>query len=489
MKRNFLVLTFIINTFSVAQNIDLFIWAGQSNALGRKGNAVEYPIDPNNYDDQILFNWTVVNQNSSNGWINSMEPQVGYFPDGHFGPEVSFSRKLVENGYNPAIFKYTLGGTSIFEHWLTPGKGGFYDFMILDLNTAINELENQGFTINFRGFIWIQGESDSNSQEAALAYFNNLNSIINDIRIITKTMDLPIVLGVDENYFTLPNQQQPEILNAHQKLALNDDNIKFSSMYGFPKADMTHLTPTGLINHGKNIFDTYQILISGNTPLSNCTLHSEGKIVSSTKAKSWGQSFTTDCSGIISSIKFNVASNLNNSATITLYNGANCRGDILLTKTLNNLKTGNNTIAITDNLYLEKEHTYYIKISSDTDTKWRVYHSNTNKVFGNLKSYNEEENSSSCNKEFLNFDMSFSIKISDINNVNDIVLFPNPTTGIINLKSNENTTVIVYNLIGQIVYKKDNVYHQFRLNLTKGLYFVHLILKNGKNNIEKILLK
>jgi hypothetical protein len=30
-----------------------------------------------------------------------MQAQEGLFPNGHFGPEVTFSRKLKEDGFNP----------------------------------------------------------------------------------------------------------------------------------------------------------------------------------------------------------------------------------------------------------------------------------------------------------------------------------------------------------------------------------------------------
>ena len=44
-----IILAISLSTTLFAQeNIDLFIWAGQSNALGRQGNAANYPADTNN---------------------------------------------------------------------------------------------------------------------------------------------------------------------------------------------------------------------------------------------------------------------------------------------------------------------------------------------------------------------------------------------------------------------------------------------------------
>jgi len=404
-----LLINFSLTLFS-QETIDLIIWAGQSNALGRQGDAADYPDDSNNLDNQIRFNWTVANGSNSGGWT-TMQPQIGFFSDGHFGPEVTFSRRLVQEGYNPAIFKFTQGATSIFEDWLNPGNGGLYDNMITALNTAIIALENEGHTVNVRGMVWIQGESDSNSQAAASAYFNNLSLLLNDFKNnVVNNPNLPIILGVDEQYFNLTDHIQPEILNAHQDIALNNNNIKFTSMYGYPKADVTHLTPIGLIDHGENLFDSYQLLVSNEYPSENCTLSSVGNHDSFERI-SWGQSFTTDCSGILSTIAFKAITTHNDSATFTLYNGADCSSTVLFSKTLNSIEIGNNSIDLIDEeLYLDKEHSYYFDIVSNTATTWRISFSDIDTVFGVLRC-TSNDGTEDCGRTFLNFDMDFSIEI------------------------------------------------------------------------------
>ena len=399
------------------ENIDLFIWAGQSNALGRQGDAANYPADVNNLDNQIRFNWTVPNGSNSGGWA-TMEPQdLGhYFPVGHFGPEVTFSRNLIQAGYNPAIFKFTQGATSIFQHWLNPGDGGLYDDMVTALNTAITDLENQGNTVTIRGFVWIQGESDSNSDNAANAYFNNLTTLLNDFRTnVVNNPTLPIILGVDEQFFNLTGHERHQILNAHQNIALNDNTIKFTSMYGYPKADVTHLTPVGLTNHGEDIFDSFELLISGQNPTSNCILSSVGNHNSFAR-RSWGQSFTTDCSGILSTITFEAISQHNTSATFTLYNGADCSGTVLASNTLNSIPIGNNIVDLTsEGLYLDKEHSYYFDIVSDNGTIWEIDFSDIDNVFGVLRC-TSDDGIENCGRTFLDFDMDFSVELTEADN-------------------------------------------------------------------------
>lgn len=70
---------------------------------------------------------------------------------------------------------------------------------------------------------------------------------------------LPIILGVDEQHFWVVDQ--PAVLDAHKRIARNDDQTKFTSMYGLPKADATHLTPAGLVTHGEQIFEALKPLL------------------------------------------------------------------------------------------------------------------------------------------------------------------------------------------------------------------------------------
>lgn len=242
--------------------IDLFILAGQSNAQGWRGDAEFYPSDSNNLDSQILLNYTFIGESSSNGWI-TMQPQLGLFPLGHFGPEVIFSRKIKQYGYNPAIFKFCKGGSSLYGDWKKFGENGYTDYMFDSLSVSINDLSLQGYKVNIKGLIWVQGESDANSYKNAIAYQNNLLNFINDFRNHFKqTYEIPIILGVDEQHPAVI--EFPQVLIAQQNIAEDDDFIKFTSMYGFPKSDSTHLTPEGLIRYGDYLHESFILLIESN---------------------------------------------------------------------------------------------------------------------------------------------------------------------------------------------------------------------------------
>lgn len=252
--------TVLVVPVSVAQNVDLFLIAGQSNAQGWQGNAAYYPEDPEGLDSAIKFYWVTPGYSSSKEEWTTLKVQGGLFEQGHFGPEVTFARALKRNGYNPAIFKYSLGSTSIANNWKLPGEDGMYDRMVNEFRKATRILEDEAEKINIRAFIWIQGESDAETKSMAEAYYKRLKSLIKDIRMnVIGNPNLPVILGVDEQHPWVT--KHPEVVQAQLKLAKDNEHITFTSMRGLDKADATHLTPEGLKKHGVHLFKAYKELI------------------------------------------------------------------------------------------------------------------------------------------------------------------------------------------------------------------------------------
>jgi len=257
----FLMAVFAANV-SYTEELDLFIIAGQSNAQGWQGDAAHYPKDPQGIDKLIPFYWVTPGHSSSDKKWTTMKAQGGRFKNGHFGLEVTFARSLKNAGYNPAIFKYTLGGTSIANDWKAPGSGKMYDQMVKELGEALALLKKNGDKVNICGFVWIQGESDAETPAMAEAYKERLSILINDLRKnVTKQPDLDIILGVDEQHSWVKNN--PQVVEAQQALAKEDKNIVFTTMGGLEKADGTHLTPKGLEEHGKRIYAAYKEMTAG----------------------------------------------------------------------------------------------------------------------------------------------------------------------------------------------------------------------------------
>lgn len=76
-------------------------------------------------------------------------------------------------------------------------------------------------------------------------------------------------------------------------------------------------------------------------------------------------------------------------------------------------------------------------------------------------------------------------------NTNSISIYPNPTTGIVNLKTSENANIEVYNTLGELVktIKLEKSFLQIDLsNLSKGLYIINV--NTGKAvETQKLILR
>ena len=142
----------------------------------------------------------------------------------------------------------------------------------------------------------------------------------------------------------------------------------------------------------------------------DCTLNSTGTEASTTR-RAWGQSFSPDCSGNLSSITFEATSTLASSATFRVYNGADCSGTVLATRSLASIASGDNVVDLaTDNVYLDQALTYYFDIVSDNNADWRIRYSNIDNTPGVLRC---NDGAGNCGQTFANFDMDFSVALVD----------------------------------------------------------------------------
>lgn len=486
MKNLFIIILLAFGSLLNAQEtIDLFILAGQSNARGHRGNAAYYPADTDGLDSQIRLNYTWHNLSSSNGWT-TLKPQKKMFPDGHFGPEVTFSRALKIAGYNPAIFKYTAGGSSIHGDWMTPGDGMLYDSVAVALNKAIVELTDQGHTVNIKGFIWIQGESDGAPEdtiEDAQLYQSRLQSIIDDIRNIAGNDSLPVLLGVKEQYVI---QGKPQALNGHANIARADDNIRFVTFHDYPHADKYHLTPQGIEEHGKRLYRNYQLIVNQEQEFNNCTFEITPNTVSTISKSSWGQTFKMDCSGYLDRFSFEAGSDITAPFTVTIGNGGDCNADVLYTKKISGIVDGKNEIDINEkNIYLDKEHTYYLNIVADNGELWKTRYVNSDKMIGNLKTYNTGEDPETCWRNFfrynssLNYDMGISATTSLASPMNSTTL-PIVLESF-DVKSKSSNAVLNWATSNEINNNHFNIQRS-----TDGIFFETIATVDGKDNTQSI---
>jgi len=236
--------------------LEVHIVAGQSNAMGYAGRGAYYPPDFGKVDETIPFFYECPGiGNSSGDWV-TLGPQEGMSRKGYFGPEVTFGRALLAAGGRPAIFKFTGPSKSIAKDWKGPGDGGMYDEMCRSLGDALKLLEKNHKKYKIVSFTWIQGESDAETDDMSSHYEERLSLLLEDFRKFVNEPELVILLGVDEQHPWV--KERPQVVAVQQGLVRKGHRMAFVSMVGLVKADTSHLTPAGLIDHGKRLFDAYE---------------------------------------------------------------------------------------------------------------------------------------------------------------------------------------------------------------------------------------
>ena len=177
-------------TFAQAP-VDVFFIAGQSNAAGR---ITENPADSgddnfsslaaNSNDALVQYFYNTdgparIDDQTSNQTFTTLRslPNTGYY-----GPEISAGRELVELGYNPVIIKITEGGTNLASDWNSRDGGELWQRWASEVGVALTELRNQGVEVRLRGFLWLQGESDSGTGNSGRArnYEGRFRSLVED---------------------------------------------------------------------------------------------------------------------------------------------------------------------------------------------------------------------------------------------------------------------------------------------------------------------
>jgi hypothetical protein len=229
----------------------IYYFGGQSN-MDRYGFNDKLPDTlKKRIPNSMIFNGKRDSQGSPNGGIgiwSPTEPGHGnmFQTDGisnslskMFGPELSFTKKVISDDVKIAIIKYSFGGTALY-----PGAG--YGDWHPD-QKRINHLDNALSTINNAfdvadingdvrldrlipsGIIWMQGESDDDhSKGASEAYYDNLKNLINLLRASLRNEKLPVIIGkINDSCMTSnggPTQPFIKIVKSAQKKFTEEDD-------------------------------------------------------------------------------------------------------------------------------------------------------------------------------------------------------------------------------------------------------------------------
>lgn len=169
---------------------NIYLIGGQSNASGRGSNAAAAAELNGKVGAKIFKLDSASAPTSASHWdelqmgVNQTTENVGTM----HGFEMRFGYALNNISSNVYIIKWSVGGTSLAANadssgdWNVSSTGELYDkFKTNVISNAMREMEHVlRMTPVFRGFVWMQGESDSISGRGA-SYKTNFTNMFNGI--------------------------------------------------------------------------------------------------------------------------------------------------------------------------------------------------------------------------------------------------------------------------------------------------------------------
>ncbi|KAG1677610.1 hypothetical protein FOA52_010391 [Chlamydomonas sp. UWO 241] len=182
------------------QDLDLWIVAGQSNAVGFNeldwtvvscgqpipGRMLMYPMSTRVWADALKGAGHI-----SNGDLlpDSLEHQLP------IGPEMTFGRALLESGSARRVgfVETAMGGTSLAA-WSSP-DGPLWRRMVDGTHAAVAAA---GAGRRLQGLLWVQGETDALSETAAASYRERLSAFITALRSELRPYhaELPVIMAL-----------------------------------------------------------------------------------------------------------------------------------------------------------------------------------------------------------------------------------------------------------------------------------------------------
>ena len=168
------------------ENFHIFLLMGQSNMEG--GQSIDGAMDKEPHP-------RILKLNSWNSWEQAVDPITNNYKVA-VGPGLSFAKKLVEEDENITVglVPLSVGGTQISE-WM---KGSALYSRTM---SAVAVARQHGV---IKGILWHQGEHDAIFQYTALQYDQNLETLIDQIRVDLGDVNLPflvagLVKGISQN--------------------------------------------------------------------------------------------------------------------------------------------------------------------------------------------------------------------------------------------------------------------------------------------------
>lgn len=171
----------------------VILLGGQSNASGcSRDDCLMENVSEEKYAeycsgyDNVYINYFATGTNESKGFVKCAHNQGE--AGGFFGPELGLAEKLHELYPDEQFFiiKYAWGGSNLHEQWRSPScfgrTGDLYKQFVSFVEDSMEYLIGKNYDVRIEAMCWMQGESDSFSEDNAIDYERNLKNLIKDLR-------------------------------------------------------------------------------------------------------------------------------------------------------------------------------------------------------------------------------------------------------------------------------------------------------------------
>ena len=234
-----------------ADPIDVFVLAGQSNMIGQRGyGAPDLPPELVSQSDVLLYD---------DVGPRPLGPEFGpasqWF---RYGPELTFGRIVADARPHRriALVKFTIGAApiTVWQPGNPPPNDGYAQLRARH-QAALDDLSRRDLQPRMAGFVWMQGESDSFIQAEALAYEQDLRTLIAAIRADLGTPATPVVIGRINPLESAEFDQF--VRQAQQDVAAEDPYIALVNTDDLSESNDAHFDLAGLGALGNRFGEAY----------------------------------------------------------------------------------------------------------------------------------------------------------------------------------------------------------------------------------------
>ena len=187
------------------KSIDILLIGGQSNAVGctfvsTLDENLRNFVAPN----VLLYqegNFAPVFQSKL---IKGIQCGMGHCPE-QMGIEYGMAHRLHEaTAREIGFIRYAYGGTTLFSHWQAnyesepkalTDTGYCYHNFLQTVRNGLQVYRENGYEPTIKGMVWMQGETDANTQETATVYEANMKNLFTRFRKDLGLPTLKIIVG------------------------------------------------------------------------------------------------------------------------------------------------------------------------------------------------------------------------------------------------------------------------------------------------------